>query len=375
MIRFFCECGKQLQAHDDMAGKPARCPACEQTMTVPLPGSPSAAVQREEPGSAAPRSERVRAERPDVEEMEVDEEPERERPSPRKHGSGTSGKAIASLLLGLLSLLCNLVAGIPALILAILALRDIGSSRGRLSGRGLAIGGIVSACVCTLLSFVLLLLALLLPAVQKVREAAARAQSMNNFRQMVLAMHNYQSVHGRFPPAGVGNPANRFGGDKPLLSWRVHILPFIGEELLFRQFKLDEPWDSPHNRSLLTRMPKVYNCPAATTAPGYTVYQVFVGPGTVFDNRGAIRIVDIPDGLSNTIMIAEAAQAVPWTKPEDITFDPNRPIKPLLGTHFHGGYVVILADGAPLFLNAAITENTLKNGIIRNDGFPLGTDR
>ena len=65
---------------------------------------------------------------------------------------------------------------------------------------------------------------------------------------------------------------------KPLLCWRVHILPYLGEEKLYKEFHLDEPWDSPHNKKLLSQMPKIYRAPGALAADtSATYYQVFVG--------------------------------------------------------------------------------------------------
>src|SRR4051794_32667612 len=100
-------------------------------------------------------------------------------------------------------------------------------------------------------------------------------------------MHNYSSAHGSLPPPAV------YGKDgRPLLSWRVAILPFIEQDDLYKQFRLDEPWDSPHNRRLLPKMPKLY-APfdgSRTTQPHTTFYQVFVGKGTAFEGTKGLRL-------------------------------------------------------------------------------------
>src|SRR5207302_1956982 len=98
--------------------------------------------------------------------------------------------------------------------------------------------------------------ALLLPAVQKVRMAAGRTRSANNLKQMALATINYADAFGRAPAAAICDK-----NGKPLLSWRVAILPFIEQDNLYKQFHLDEPWDSDHNKKLLARMPNVYALP------------------------------------------------------------------------------------------------------------------
>jgi hypothetical protein len=361
MIRFDCECGKTLQAREENAGMMVRCPACQRTMTVP--NVPATSIQSEEPVEAAPPRQRVQRERPELPEDE-DKEP-----------AASSGKAIASLVFGILSLFCNVLTGLPALIVGTLALRDIGRSRGRLTGRGVATAGIITACAGTLLSCVGygvgVLPFLLLPAVQKVREAAARAQSQNNLKQMIIGMHNYNDVNHHLPAAAI---CDRNG--KPLLSWRVAILPYVEQQQLYKQFKLDEPWDSPNNIKLLARMPKIYQLPGDDqTPPDSTHYQVFVGNGAAFEKtRGYSIPMDFPDGTSNTILIVETAQAVPWTKPDDIAFDPNKPIKPLLSTYFKSGCQAALADGQVKVLSNSISEFTLKTAIMRNDGGVPGPD-
>src|SRR5262249_25492118 len=157
------------------------------------------------------------------------------------------------------------------------ALRDIGKSNDELGGRGLAITGIVLSC----LSFLLLApVALLFPAVMRVRESAARMQDANNLKQIGLAFHNMAGQTGPLPQSA----AFRSPDGKPLLSWRVAILPYIEQEALYRQFRLDEPWDSPHNRRFVSVMPKVYQFPGQPPdGSGRTHYQVFVGPGTLFE--------------------------------------------------------------------------------------------
>ena len=185
-------------------------------------------------------------------------------------------------------------------------------------------------------------LGLLIPAVQKVREAAARTQSANNLKQMALAMHNYLDTNKTFPPAYSASKAG-----KPLLSWRVHILPYIEQDALYKQFHLDEPWDSAHNKALIERMPKIYRSPASNAAPGMTNYLTVRGKDTMFPGDKGIGIADVPDGLSNTIMIVEASdkKAVIWTKPDDFEFNEKNPIDGLVGL-WSQGFQAALGDGS-----------------------------
>lgn len=192
---------------------------------------------------------------------------------------------------------------------------------------------------------------LLLPAVQQARDAARRTQTQNNLFNIILACHNYHDSMGRFPAA-----YSQSDDKQPLLSWRVHILPFIEQQNLYDQFKLDEPWDSPHNLALLERMPEIYRGTNSQAPPGYTVYLGVTGKDAPFgmpsrtgqaSAASGYRFADFVDGSSNTIMGLEVSDelAVPWTKPDaDINiaeFDSN-----LFYGQFRGGVNAFRADGS-----------------------------
>ena len=151
------------------------------------------------------------------------------------------------------------------------------------------------------------LIALLLPAVQAAREAARRSKCVNNLKQIALAMHNYNDTNGVLPPAATLDP-----NGKPLLSWRVVLLPYFKQDSLYQQFKLDEPWDSPNNKPLLARMPKVFECPSwPQTGSETTTYQVLVGLGTLFEKPEGTSFKEVTDGTSNTLMVVETKAADP----------------------------------------------------------------
>jgi RNA polymerase sigma factor (sigma-70 family) len=262
----------------------------------------------------------------------------------------------------------------------------------------------------------------------------ARQQSVENLKLIALGMHNHHEVYGFFPAAAIYSKDG-----KPLLSWRVALLPFFEEDNLYRQFHLDEPWDSAHNKKLLARMPKVFSVPGQKDKNA-TFYQVFVGPSTMFERRGGgggkggatgggsapagggagtpgggggvatgavpgaggpgggsaatgtsaaggqvgtpraaqfagMRISDIVDGASNTIMVIEGGSAVPWTKPEDLPFTPpnliaENPIVriPPLGGPFGDVIHAAFADGSLLTIKKNFDKVTMAAAITRNGG-------
>src|SRR5262249_11860881 len=133
-------------------------------------------------------------------------------------------------------------------------------------------------------------------------------------------------------------------GKTALLSWRVAILPFLNEEALYQQFKLDEPWDSTHNLVLAAKTPSVYALPSffdKGEPPNTTCFQVFVGPGAAFEGKtGLVMPHDFPDGTSCTLLVAVAEEPVVWTKPADLAFDPKGPV-PRLRAFGLGHYWVV----------------------------------
>ncbi len=202
----------------------------------------------------------------------------------------------------------------------------------------------------------------------------AALKHTNNLKQLVLAMHNYADSHGgQFPPAVI---YSRDG--KPLYSWRVELLPYLEQGQLYTEFKKDEPWDSPHNRRLMARMPAVFRLPGDSPTTTLTPYQVFVGPNTPWANGGRTgprMPAGFPDGTSNTILIADGAKMVSWTKPEDITLRPGASPKPLLGTKLSpGSFYAALADGQVRKVSLQISDKTLLNAINPADGQILGPD-
>jgi hypothetical protein len=207
---------------------------------------------------------------------------------------------------------------------------------------------------------------LLLPAVQAAREAARRMSASNNVKQLMLGFHNYASAYNVLPTDITDEDG------KPLLSWRVKILPFIEEQALYEQFRLDEPWDSPHNKPLSQKLPAVYKNPKVDLPVGYTVFQVPVGKGFIFEKGAESRFRNIVDGTSNTVMMFEASRdkAVIWSKPEDAEIDTDDPLA-AMGDYHVGGFHVGMADGSVKFIANTIDVDLFNALLTRAGGEPI----
>ncbi len=196
---------------------------------------------------------------------------------------------------------------------------------------------------------------------------------MDRFKQIGLALHNFYSGNNTFPPSKEGRNAD----GKSALSWRVFILPFIGQAELYSQFHLKEPWDSEHNMNLLDKMPDVYKGVVSgldgysDLKPGYTTFLAPVGDGTIFGGTKPVRIGDITDGTSNTIWLVEVKTefAKPWTAPEDYAFDAANPALGLAEVPADKpSFLGARADGSVSKFPLSIPAKTLVHLFQMNDG-------
>jgi prepilin-type processing-associated H-X9-DG protein len=208
----------------------------------------------------------------------------------------------------------------------------------------------------TNISVIGVLIGLLLPAVQSAREAARRTASMNNIRQIGLAIVSHESTDGRYPARAIFDKQG-----KPLVSWRVQMLPYLGQETLYKQFHLDEPWDSDHNKQLIPLMPHVFQNPSSPPRPGMTPYLGVSGEGLFFDGDKRRTPATITDGLSNTIMVVEVNddQAVTWTKPDDWQYDKDHPLAGLGSAH-PSGFNALFCDGSVRILSKGIDPTVFR---------------
>lgn len=177
---------------------------------------------------------------------------------------------------------------------------------------------------------------------------------------LARALKTYHDRHGRYPPAAIYSPAGR-----PLLSWRVALLPHLGDEAakLHAKFKLDEPWDGPHNKALVQHMPDVFSSSprGRYRARPHTDYRVFVGPGTMFEGPQGISRRDVTDPAATFLVVRGGYASVPWTSSEELTLQDGRPPLPEDGGRI---LAVICADGStrPVLLS---DPEAIRAGVIR----------
>ncbi|WP_417377796.1 DUF1559 domain-containing protein [Gimesia sp.] len=329
-INFQCkQCGKNYKVSDDKAGKKVKCRQCDASVRIP--------------------------------ELEVDdfsedwEEPEYEAPARRRKSSASrnqsKSKSRKKTATGSNQTLL-IAGGAVALILIGGGLFFMLSSSKSGGGLFKSITDKVDVVVNSQLD-------------KSGSNAGSRsaASDIDNMKKIGRAFHNFHDSFTRFPPAD----AHLVDG-KPLLSWRVHMLPFLGQKTLYQRFNLDEAWDSPHNSALLNQMPDIYQAEGVNQA-GYTPIMTFSGEGTPFTGGRGPQIRKFTDGATNVILcvLAGADKAVPWTQPVDLPFNQANPVS-VLGQTSRGAFLCIMADGSIKKIPAGIAPQTLKNAIQHNDG-------
>jgi prepilin-type processing-associated H-X9-DG protein len=196
--------------------------------------------------------------------------------------------------------------------------------------------------------------------------------STDKVKAIALALENYESVYKSFPAAYTVDK-----GGKPLLSWRVLILPYLEQDALYKKFRLNEPWDSEHNKKLISKMPPAFNCPVSKLRDtGKTNYLAVRGEKAVFPGNTSVSLEDIQDGPANTIMVVEVPDEKPvvWTQPEDFRYDEQNPLKGLVGLH-PGLFIAGFADGHVEVMSDTIKPPTLKALFTRSGNEPLRADR
>jgi Protein of unknown function (DUF1559) len=204
------------------------------------------------------------------------------------------------------------------------------------------------------------------------RDAPRRTECKSHLKQLALAMHNYHDAYGCFPPAYIADK-----GGRPMHSWRVLLLPFMEFDSLYKEYRFDEPWNGPHNRKLAELPIALFRCPLDSGRKTDTNYFVVDGPKTVFPGDKSIKVADITDGTSNTILLVEAADSgINWLEPRDMSYvEAVRGINPKSGwgisSRHQGGAEVALADGSTRFLPDNIPADQMPRILQRDDGLPI----
>lgn len=274
-INFTCpHCSKNMQVDDAYAGQSGPCAGCGQTITIPGPAKPMASGPMDMPPP-----------KPGLPPMAGPAGYGQQFPGQQFPGQQFPGQPYGNF-------------APPA----------------QSSSAGLYVV-VALVSVVVLLFGAGILVALLLPAVQAARGAARRAQSMNNMKQIVLALHNYEAQYQSFPPAFVAD-----ANGKPLYSWRVLILPYLGDPVAAsasQRFDMSKAWDSPENRAISDMMVPIFHSPNDVT--GTCSYMALAGPNTMFSGEKGTRLSQIADGTANSIALVEVfGRQQSWAEPKDV---------------------------------------------------------
>jgi len=201
-----------------------------------------------------------------------------------------------------------------------------------------------------------------------------RNAAVEQAKKIATALVAFERKNGHYP-ASYSADARR----RPLLSWRVHLLPFLGQQGLYDQFHLEESWDSPHNQELVAKIPPEYQNPGFPLPPGHTCWLAVDGPRTVLVRRELVPpaarkpgliVSQIQDGLGSTIAFVEVdlAAAVPWTSPADYELDSEQPWRDL-GDQRNGKILIAgFADGgAQAISKEGVSAELLLRLFLRDD--------
>ncbi len=204
------------------------------------------------------------------------------------------------------------------------------------------------------------LLAMAMPAVLDVRAKARDVESMNNIRQLALAMLNFESAYQRFPSAVLVSPAGK------KYSWRIAILPFVGHNDIYDAYRMDEEWNSEHNAKVTASVPPVFRHPNSKSKTN-TSYFAVVGNETMFPPGGnGMSFGQVTDGSPNTILLVEAKKDIHWAEPRDLAFDPG--MQRELGGYSDGEFVAVLTDGSCHRLSNNLGNRIFKAMVTRAGG-------
>jgi hypothetical protein len=193
----------------------------------------------------------------------------------------------------------------------------------------------------------------------------------SNLRQLAGALENYRDTFGRYPPAYKADASG-----KPLYSWRVSLLPFLGEDNAYFQLDRSQPWNSPHNKKIVDSIePWFFHCPSAKGERYETSYVAVVGPETAWPGAKAMRLGDIGDRPGQTILLIEVVDSgIHWAEPRDWPYEwaiqgiNTQPTMPGLSSGHRSGAQAAFFDGTVRFLPNDTPLETLRALLTANGG-------
>jgi len=234
--------------------------------------------------------------------------------------------------------------------------------------------GITSGAVLAAVVLLVAIIAIVAPVMTAARSRASMGQCNDNLARIGAAMLAYHNSYGEFPPAYVADANGR-----PMHSWRVLLLPFLGpqELALYESYDLSQPWDSPQNLNVLSaaNAPSAYQCPADPNLTGLeTSYRVVVGRGMVFQGTSSASLDEIEATDPPAVLVVEVrSTGVLWFEPADLKFDrigyginADRPDD--ISSHHPGGVHAVFSDGSVSFLDNSLSQEELRAMLSVRDG-------
>lgn len=237
--------------------------------------------------------------------------------------------------------------------------------RNKSGGVGFAVVGVLGLLVFAGLLLGLMFLFVGKPAtnvggIAAATNTAEQIRCGENLAKIGVAIEKYVAAKGHYPPAYTTDEDG-----KPMHSWRVLLLPYLGENKLYAKYDLDKPWDDPANQHVIARMPRVYRCPMEKDVTDESAYMVLTGEGFLFDGDAKREPNAIKDDVNSALLVVEVSDtSIQWTEPKDLsldTIDWTRSRSNGLGSkHTSGGLHVLTADGEVHHLGEFVTPEALK---------------
>lgn len=359
-----------MEFEDSFAGRAATCAACERDVAIPAKlkkcvgcGRSLAIASVECPACGADAllgAQPLVPIEPDALPAAADD-----RPSKRRF----SWISVLSFASGVAALGIWLVAGPIAFVSGSIALVRIRTSQGRLRGQRLAITGIWLAILGFFTSAAWWLVVgpfyygVVPPVLGGVQDRAYLTQCTRRVQRIAAALNSYHQQWGSFPPAVSYDAAGR-----PMHSWRVLLLPHLGEHELYAKYRLSEPWDSVINLDAAESMPDAYRCPADSFGSPQrdsvptTSFLAITGSNTAFPFDSVINRFQIRDPLRDTIVVAETSlSAIPWTQPEDMVLTATSPNTGDVSSMHDAGFHAVMADGAVRYFDEVMSDEELRS--------------